>query len=152
MYLHFSGERVTNLAMNFLAWVSSKVCCPSPPLYMTPNLTKHRNKFLSWLVVKVFIQKRSYTVFFIILYPPPPWFFLETKVKIKIVSHSCYPINLWLILTEMKQKKNIFEKKKNQNGRLKKLSFSTTTKTWAIFSKISQIGPWVSRIDWCEGH
>ena len=34
----------------------------------------------------------------------------------------------------------------------KKLSFSTTTKSWAIAAKISWIGPWVSRIDWCEGH
>ena len=34
----------------------------------------------------------------------------------------------------------------------KKLSFSTTPKSWAIFTKISQIGPWVSRINWCQGH
>ena len=34
----------------------------------------------------------------------------------------------------------------------KKLSFSTTPKSWAITAKISWIGPWVSRIDWCEGH
>ena len=33
----------------------------------------------------------------------------------------------------------------------KKLSFSTTNKSWAISSKISWIGPWVIRIDWCEG-
>ena len=34
----------------------------------------------------------------------------------------------------------------------KKLSFSTTTKSWAIVTKILQIGPWVSRINWREGH
>ena len=34
----------------------------------------------------------------------------------------------------------------------KKLSFSTTTKSSAIVAKILQIGPWVSRIDSCEGH
>ena len=34
----------------------------------------------------------------------------------------------------------------------KKLSFSATPKSWAIVAKISQIGPWVSRIDWCKGH
>ena len=34
----------------------------------------------------------------------------------------------------------------------KKLSFSTTAKSWAIFAKILQIGPWVSRINWCERH
>ena len=34
----------------------------------------------------------------------------------------------------------------------KKLRFSTTTKSWVIFAKILQIGPWVSRIHWCEGH
>ena len=37
-------------------------------------------------------------------------------------------------------------------GVVEKLSFSTTPKSWAIVAKISQIGPWVSRIDWCEGH
>ena len=34
----------------------------------------------------------------------------------------------------------------------KNLSFSTTPKNWAIVAKISKIGPWVSRVDWCEGH
>ena len=34
----------------------------------------------------------------------------------------------------------------------KKLSFSTTPKSWAITAKISWIGPWVGRIDWCKDH
>ena len=34
----------------------------------------------------------------------------------------------------------------------KKTSFSTTLKSWAIVAKVSQIGPWVCRVDWCEGH
>ena len=39
--------------------------------------------------------------------------------------------------------------KKNQNGRLKKTEIFKIVNSQKIFSKISQIGPWVSRIDWC---
>ena len=43
-------------------------------------------------------------------------------------------------------------KKQIQNGRLKKSSFSSSANSQYFFLKISWIGPWVSRIDWCEGH
>ena len=59
---------------------------------------------------------------------------------------------LWHVFMGMKQKKNFFLKKKIQNGRLKKTEFFNFAKSWAISAKISWIGPWVSRIDWCEGH
>ena len=54
----------------------------------------------------------------------------------------------------MKQKKTklLFEKKRFKMADSKKLSFSTTPKSWAITAKISWIVPWVSRIDWCKGH
>ena len=54
----------------------------------------------------------------------------------------------------MKQKKIFFFfcKKNFKMADSKKLSFSTTPKSWAITAKISWIGPWVSRIDWCKGH
>ena len=58
---------------------------------------------------------------------------------------------LWLVFVGMKQKKKFYEKK-IQNGRLKKTEFFNFAKSWAISAKISWIGPWVSRIDWCEGH
>ena len=51
----------------------------------------------------------------------------------------------------MKQKTN-FLWKKNQNGRLKKSSFSNSANSQYVFIKNSWIGPWVIRIDWCEGH
>ena len=61
--------------------------------------------------------------------------------------------NLWLIFKGMKQKKKIFFlKKKIQNGRLKKTEFFNFVKSWANSAKISWIRPWVSRIEWCEGH
>ena len=41
---------------------------------------------------------------------------------------------------------------KIQNGRLKKTSFSSSANSQYFFMKFSWIGPWVSRIDWCEGH
>ena len=50
----------------------------------------------------------------------------------------------WLIFIRMK--------KKIQNGRLKKRSFSSSANSQYFFMKISWTGPWVSRIGWCEGH
>jgi hypothetical protein len=42
----------------------------------------------------------------------------------------------------------IKQKKRNiQNGRLKKTEFFKIANSQTFFSKISQIGPWVSRID-----
>jgi len=49
-------------------------------------------------------------------------------------------------------KQNIFLKKKNQNGPLKKTSFFKIANSQYFFVKISWIGPCISRIDWCEGH
>ena len=49
--------------------------------------------------------------------------------------------NLWLILMGMRQKKKI------KMADSKKGHFSTLS-----ILNISWIGPWVSRIDWCEGH
>ena len=59
-----------------------------------------------------------------------------------LLTYKC-----WLIFMAMKQKK-IFLKKKNQNGRR---SFSSFANSEYFFSKISWIGSWVSRIDWCKG-
>ena len=44
------------------------------------------------------------------------------------------------------------EAKKNQNGWLKKTEIFNSPNSQYFFMKISWIGPWVSRIDWCEGH
>ena len=52
---------------------------------------------------------------------------------------------LWLIFMGKKQKKI-------QNGRLKKSAFFKIANSQNFFVKISWIGPWVSRIEWCEGH
>ena len=51
-----------------------------------------------------------------------------------------------------KHKKKYFWKKEIQNGQLKKNWFSSSTNSRYFFTKISWIGPLVSRIDWCEGH
>ena len=48
---------------------------------------------------------------------------------------------------EMKQKNVVvFEKKKSRWPTQKNWDFQK------IFAKISHIGPWVGRIDWCKGH
>ena len=48
------------------------------------------------------------------------------------------------LFNKMKQKKFCFFEKKNQNGRLNKRSFSSSTNSKYFFVKK---GPWVSRID-----
>ena len=45
-----------------------------------------------------------------------------------------------------------FCKKISKMADSKKLSFSSTPNFQYIFVKISQIGPWVSRINWCKWH
>ncbi len=78
--------------------------------------------------------------------------FLETRENIKISTHPFYHINLDWFSWEWskKNKKNL--KKIIQNGRFKKTEFFKIANSQKNFVKISQIGPWVSRIDWCEGH
>ena len=44
-----------------------------------------------------------------------------------------------------------FLKTKFQNGRLKKTEFFKIANSQIFFVKILWIGPWVRRIDWCEG-
>jgi hypothetical protein len=51
------------------------------------------------------------------------------------------------LFNKMKQKVFVFLKKKIQNGRLKKRSFSSSANSQYFFVKILWIGPWVSRID-----
>ena len=54
----------------------------------------------------------------------------------------------WGLFNWYVPKKNFFfSKKKIQNGRLKKSSFFKIANSQNFFTKISQIGPWVSRID-----
>jgi hypothetical protein len=64
-----------------------------------------------------------------------------------LLSYKC-----WLIFIGMKQKFIFFEKKKIQNGRLKKNEIFNSPNSEYFFMKISWIVPWISRIDWCEGH
>ena len=90
------------------------------------------------------------TVLCIILYTP--LIFLEIMVIIKVESHPCYPINLWLIWIGIKQKFFFFLKKKIQNGRLKKMTFFKIANSQYFFLKILWIRRWVSRIDCCKGH
>ena len=78
--------------------------------------------------------------------------FLETRENIKISTHPFYHINLGWFSWEWSKKKFFFSKKKIQNGRLKKSSFFKIANSQNFFAKISQIGPWVGRIKWCEGH
>ncbi len=42
--------------------------------------------------------------------------------------------------------------KKIQNGRLQKRTFFKIANSGGKILKISWIGPWGSRIEWCEGH
>ena len=57
---------------------------------------------------------------------------------------SLLPKNLWLVF--------MGKAKKFQNGRLKKPMFFKTVNSQYFFVKLSGIGPWVRRINWCKGH
>ena len=69
----------------------------------------------------------------------------------KIESHPCYSINLWFIQMGIYGGlKNML--RKIQMADSKKLSFSATTNSQYFFTKISGIGPWVSRLNWYDEH
>ena len=75
-------------------------------------------------------------------------FGLETRVIIKISTNPCYPRN-WLIFMGMKQKKFL---KKNPNWPTQKNWVFQNRQFSIFFVKILEIGPRVSRMNWCEGH
>ena len=83
------------------------------------------------------------TVLFIFL--SPPRFLLEIMVIIKISKKFLVSHKLWLIWKRMKQKKF-------KMADSKKSSFFKIANSQNFFMKIFQLGPWVSRIKWCEGH
>ena len=58
----------------------------------------------------------------------------------------------WVFHWYEAKKNSKWPTKKIQNGRLKKTSFSSSANSQYFFMKFLWIGPWVSRIDWCEGH
>ena len=72
-------------------------------------------------------------------------FWLETRVNIKISTHSWYPRTFEWFSWKW-SKKIFFLKNKKQNGRLKKRSFFKIANSQYFFVKISWIGPW---INWC---
>ena len=64
-------------------------------------------------------------------------------------------MNLLGFLHTEKSKKNFFDQPNNQKPKTKKLNkshFQGFLNSQSFFMKISWIGPWVSRIDWCKGH
>ena len=72
-------------------------------------------------------------------------FWLETRVIIKISKK---------MIPHIKPKVFFITKKQNkiQNGRLKKRSFFKIANSQYFLVKILWIGPWISRIEWYEGH
>ena len=56
------------------------------------------------------------------------------------MTHPCYPINFDLFSWEWS--------KKIQNGHLKKTEFFKIANS----QYLTDCGPWINRIDWCEGH
>ena len=64
-------------------------------------------------------------------------------------------MNLLGFLHTEKPKKNFFDQPNNQKPKTKKLNkshFQGFVNSQYFFMKISWVGPWVSRIDWCKGH
>jgi hypothetical protein len=67
-------------------------------------------------------------------------------------NHQNFDPSLLLNKLWLSQENIFFWKIKFQNGRLKKTEIFKTSNSQKFFAKILWIGPWVSRIDWCEGH
>ena len=82
----------------------------------------------------------------------PPLFLAVNHHNIENWVPSILTHNLWLIFMGIRHNFFFLLQKKIQNGRLKKRSFFNSVNSQYFFVKISWIGPWVSRIDWCEGH
>ena len=62
-------------------------------------------------------------------------------------------IQIWTDFNENEAKKNFFfEEKKFKMADFSKWPFFKMANSRDFFAKISQIRPWVSRIDWCEAH
>ena len=76
-------------------------------------------------------------------------FWLEIRVIIKILSHPWYPRTIGRFSNKWSKK---FWKKKIQNGQLKKTVLFKIANSQIFFAKIIEIGPWISSIDWWEGH
>jgi hypothetical protein len=77
------------------------------------------------------------------------WFLAGNQSNHQNFVPSLISKNLWEIFIEMKQ---IFFFKKVQNSRLKKTEIFKIANFQKIFAKILEIGPWISRIDWCKGN
>ena len=78
------------------------------------------------------------------------WFLAANQGNHQNLEPSLLTNKFWLVFMGLKQKKTL--KKKNQNGWLKKTDFFQNRQYSIFFVKISWIGPWIRRIDWCKGH
>ena len=74
---------------------------------------------------------------------------LKIRLIIKISTHPCYPRNFDCFSWGWSRKKN---EKKNPKWPTQKSMFYKTVNSQYFFAKILQIGPWSSKINWCEGH
>ncbi len=74
-------------------------------------------------------------------------FWLETRVIIKIFKKIIAGMKTKVVWIGKYKKKFFFLKKKFQNGRLKKSTFSNSANSQNFFVKISWIGPCVSKIE-----
>ena len=77
-------------------------------------------------------------------------FWLETRVIIKISKKMIPHIKPKVFFIRKKNKKTFFFEKKNSKWPTQKNSVFQNRQFSIFFVKISF--PWVSRIDWCEGH
>ena len=74
-------------------------------------------------------------------------FFGKNQGKRRKFDPSILPYKFGLMFMKKKKKSFFFEQNKNQNDRLKKNEIFKIANSQNFLVKISQIGPWVSRID-----
>ena len=113
--------------------------------YVSSWMPRFVNNFLE-LSTWAILEKYNHAHFWY-----PPLFLAVNHHNIENWVPSILTHNLWLIFMGMRQKKIFFLKKKIKMADTKNVFFKIAN-FQKNFPKISQIGPWVSRIDWCEGH
>ena len=122
--------------------------------YSAHVLIELPNKWLlcEWIWIRRTPWRRWWLRYNVILLTHSVRDLLETRKKTQNWVPPILSQNLWLIFMGIKQKKFFFAKKKSKMADFSKSPFFKIANSQNFFVKISWIGPWVSRIDWCEGH
>ena len=80
------------------------------------------------------------------------WILVRMKSYQRFWRNNPYCRNKWYLIWTVCLISLRWSKKKIKMAKSKKNSFSSSANSQYFFMKFLWFGPWVSRIDWCEGH